>query len=226
MGETAVYNAINWTFSQQSGQVNQPPATLSICYQINSTASDASLSEFMCPSDPQAGHGVYGGDPEDSNNYSASCGTTTYLTSSNVNITSFASFPTTGVFGWQNCKSIAAILDGTSNTVAYAENVISSGNLQAAQKFIGIQNVTAIPLTAIVYDASSIPAITISSIQSCNAAWQSGTGGVQFDAQRGCRMGPRGLQLEHVHDARRAQLAPVPVDLLQLLSELGVRHVL
>ena len=38
-------------------------------------------------------------------------------------------------------------------------------------------------------------------------------------------MGPRGLQLEHVHDARRAQLAPVLVDLLQLLSELGVRHV-
>ena len=33
LGETAVYNAINWTFSQQSGQVNQPPATLSICYR-------------------------------------------------------------------------------------------------------------------------------------------------------------------------------------------------
>jgi prepilin-type N-terminal cleavage/methylation domain-containing protein/prepilin-type processing-associated H-X9-DG protein len=188
LGETAIYNAINQNFAVDQGQI--PPTVPSICTQINSTAMFSGIKEYQCPSDPLAGNGPYGETPKDTNNYMASYGTTTYLTNSNLFIL-FGNMPTTGVFGWENCKSIAAVLDGTSNTVAFAEGVIDPGNKVPGQKYIGMQNVSSIPASALLYDASSNPAATAAGIAVCNSVWQQG--GFVFNDQRGSMWAIAGL---------------------------------
>jgi prepilin-type N-terminal cleavage/methylation domain-containing protein/prepilin-type processing-associated H-X9-DG protein len=192
LGESAIYNAINLMFAQNTGTLGTAPAASPLPFQIQSTALGTSLKEFQCPSDPLSGIGVYGGITKNTNNYMASVGTTTYLTNSNTNITSFASFPTTGVFGMQTCKNIAAILDGTSNTIAYTEGVIDPANLVPAQKYIGLQSCTGIPVGALLYDASSNPAITAQGVTACNTAWQTGAG-VVFNPQRGSEWNHGGI---------------------------------
>jgi prepilin-type N-terminal cleavage/methylation domain-containing protein/prepilin-type processing-associated H-X9-DG protein len=193
LGETAVYNAINFAFSQNPGHLGSAPASTSLCYQVNSTASGTSLKEFQCPSDPESGTGVFGSSPRDSNNYMASLGTTTYLTNPNpLSISTFANTPTTGVFGMQTCKSIAAILDGTSNTISFTEGVVAPGTLLPRVKYIGLQNVAAVPVAAELYDASSNPPLTATGIAACNTAWQTGSG-VVFDDQRGAEWGHGGI---------------------------------
>jgi prepilin-type N-terminal cleavage/methylation domain-containing protein/prepilin-type processing-associated H-X9-DG protein len=191
LGETAVYNAINFNFGVCQGPTRNtggaPQAALEISFAIQSTASTAAIKEFWCPSDPQAGNGPYGNTGRDTNNYMASYGTSTYITTTtaNYNISSFGNLPTTGVFGSQNCKSIASILDGTSNTIAFTEGVINpSFPPVMGQKFTGMTGVSGIPLAAIVYDASSNPAATAAGIAACNAVWQTGVGGA-FGYQRG-----------------------------------------
>jgi prepilin-type processing-associated H-X9-DG protein len=119
----------------------------------------------------------------------ASLGTSTYLNGDGVDnnfdgLSSYANFPTTGLFGYQNCKSIAAVLDGTSNTVAFSEGVINpSFPPTPNQRFTGM---TAVPLPAKlqIYDASSVPALVAQGIQICNQVWQTGVGG-SFGYQRG-----------------------------------------
>jgi prepilin-type processing-associated H-X9-DG protein len=192
LGESAIYNAINFYFAQNPGNSGGVPASASvITFQINSTASTAALKEFQCPSDPEAGIGVFGAITRNSNNYFSSLGTSTYLTVSGQ-ATTFAAVPTTGVFGMQNCKSIAAILDGTSNTISYTEGAISPSNLVARARFVGLQNVPAVPTGALLYDASSNPAMTASGIAACNTAWTTGAG-ANFNDQRGSEWGHGGI---------------------------------
>jgi len=192
MGETAIYNAINFSFgicqgpSRQGIGGGQPSlAGASISFMVNSTASSVGIKEFWCPSDPQAGNGPYGNSGKDTNNYMASLGTSSYLANSNFSTSTFANLPTTGLFGMQNCKSIAAVLDGTSNTVAFAEGAIDPSYPPVMfQRFNGMTNVTGIPAGAIAYDASSNPAAVQQGIQACNQVWQTGVGG-SFGYQRG-----------------------------------------
>jgi prepilin-type N-terminal cleavage/methylation domain-containing protein/prepilin-type processing-associated H-X9-DG protein len=190
LGETAVYNAINFSIGICQGPTRNSAAGgglagATIMFLVQSTASTTGLKEFWCPSDPQAGNGPYGNTGRDTNNYMASIGTSTYLTNANLYITTYAQLPTTGLFGLQNCKSIAAVLDGTSNTVAFAEGAIDPSYPPVlGQKFNGMTAVTGIPFAAIVYDASSVPAATAQGIAACNAVWQTGQGG-SFGYQRG-----------------------------------------
>jgi prepilin-type processing-associated H-X9-DG protein len=98
----------------------------------------------------------------------------------------------------QNCKSIAAILDGTSNTVAFSEGPISP--LPKATlpqpRYVGMKKVAA-STPSILYDASSNPALTAAGIAACTTAYQTGSGGVAFDNQRGAvwAMGSAGIAL-------------------------------
>jgi len=188
MGETAVYNAINFSFGVCQGPSRNTGGTPSLSFLINSTASTTGLKEFWCPSDPQAGNGPYGNTGRDTNNYMASLGTSTYLANSNFSTSSFANLPTTGLFGMQNCKSIAAVLDGTSNTVAFAEGAIDPSYPPVAfQKFNGMTNVTALNSIPglVAYDASAAGVANVNAgIQACNQVWQTGVGG-SFGYQRG-----------------------------------------
>jgi prepilin-type N-terminal cleavage/methylation domain-containing protein len=189
LGETAVYNAINFYFAIDQGPSRQTGpgglAGATVVFLINSTASTTGLKEFWCPSDPQSGNGPYGNTGRDTNNYMASLGTTTYLTTSNWFYSSMANMPTTGLFAYQTCKSIANVLDGTSNTVAFAEAAIDPSYPPVlGQRFNGMTNVVGIPAAAVAYDASANPAATLQGIQACNQAWQTGQG-CSFGYQRG-----------------------------------------
>jgi prepilin-type N-terminal cleavage/methylation domain-containing protein/prepilin-type processing-associated H-X9-DG protein len=182
LGETAIYNAINFNLSIDQGPARGTIAGADITFLVNSTASTAGIKEFQCPSDPQAGNGPYGNVGRNTNNYMASLGTTTNM--NNPNATSYANNPTTGLFGLQTCKSVANVLDGTSNTVAFAEGVINpSFPPKANQRFTGM---TAVPLPAGMqtYDATSVPALVAQAMQQCNQVWTTGVGG-NFGYQRG-----------------------------------------
>jgi prepilin-type N-terminal cleavage/methylation domain-containing protein/prepilin-type processing-associated H-X9-DG protein len=178
--QTTIYNSINYCMGIDEGGGG------SICWLTNSTAASNSIKAFQCPSDPLAGASPYTSpvSGRDSNNYFVSVGTSTYFTNTNTLITTLSNQPSSGVFTWQNAYGIAAILDGTSNTIAMAEGVIDPGNKVANQAFIGMQNVSSIPVAALLQDASSNPAITLQGLAACTAAW-TGTTAITFNDQRG-----------------------------------------
>jgi prepilin-type N-terminal cleavage/methylation domain-containing protein/prepilin-type processing-associated H-X9-DG protein len=189
LGETAIYNGINFMIGICGGPLRGTTSAPHIMFLVQSTSSTAAIKEFWCPSDPQAGNGPYGNTGRDTNNYMASLGTTTNLgnVASFYLPTTYAAIPTTGLFAYQNCKSIAAVLDGSSNTVAFAEGVIDpTATPGPGMPFNGMTNVAALGSIpgALAYDASANPAGTFAGIQACNQVFQTGVGGV-FGYQRG-----------------------------------------
>src|SRR5262249_23724196 len=112
LGETAVYNSINFYFG-----VDESVWLANDVSIIQDTGIGAQIKEYMCPSDPLAGKTPYDAIARNTNNYYASVGTSTNQLNSNTNISTMANVPTTGLFGFQRCVSIAAVVDGTSNTV-------------------------------------------------------------------------------------------------------------
>jgi prepilin-type N-terminal cleavage/methylation domain-containing protein/prepilin-type processing-associated H-X9-DG protein len=181
LGETAVYNNLNFYFGVSGNNFGQVPGGNVQDYQY--TAATAQIKEYMCPSDPWAGKSPYTLAARNTNNYMGSVGTSTNQTNSNTLVTTMASVPTTGIFGMQRCTSIAAIIDGTSNTIAYAESVVSPGNLVPGAKFVGMQAVSSLNPACLVYDASANPALTAQGIATCNSAWLNG--GFTFNDQKG-----------------------------------------
>ena len=108
-----LYNAINFSFVPEPAPEPTPQdvSYASMGGYINSTVYGTKLAAFLCPSDPNAGN-------PDNNNYHASVGTTTYsLAATDLGVPPGS----TGVFAMQACYSVASIIDGTSNTIAYAE---------------------------------------------------------------------------------------------------------
>jgi prepilin-type processing-associated H-X9-DG protein len=74
------------------------------------------------------------------------------------------------------------VLDGTSNTIAYAEATVGAATEVKGQKLIGLVNV-AIPAAALQQNVFNNPAGVLSGIKTCTAAWNSKSGSV--DIQRG-----------------------------------------
>src|SRR5689334_17785574 len=68
LGETPIYNAFNFNWGAED-------STSVLCYKINSTAQNATLKEFICPSDPNAGVPDHN-NVANTNNYYGSVGTT------------------------------------------------------------------------------------------------------------------------------------------------------
>jgi prepilin-type N-terminal cleavage/methylation domain-containing protein/prepilin-type processing-associated H-X9-DG protein len=172
LGEVPIYNAINFNFGCNADAVGSA---------VNSTIVNTEVSAFLCPSDPLAGNIPTG---PGTNNYYGSVGTTTNLNSPSISITSLATVPTSGLFGFQNVTAISACTDGTSNTIAVGEAIV--GGLAAGFKTedVGLEKVTAIPVAAQVFDASTNPTATLQGIDACTTAWSTGTGAT-IDTQRG-----------------------------------------
>ena len=168
-----VFNAINFYWSP-----DEPP---------NQTVDNTQILTYLCPSDPNATSQT-GGDngilTTANNNYFASIGPTTdFRVGLATSAPSFAMNPTAGMFAWQTSKSIAQIIDGTSNTIAFAESTVGVPGQTARQKLIGLVNVT-IPPAALLANAFTNPAAVNQGIATCSAAWQAGSSSA-VDLQRG-----------------------------------------
>jgi prepilin-type N-terminal cleavage/methylation domain-containing protein/prepilin-type processing-associated H-X9-DG protein len=154
LGETALYNALNFNWGMNTSATSGP---------INSTVYMAKVAEFLCPSDPFAG-------PQALNSYYDSCGTTTY------NPTSQTTLYSTGLFTWWYSYGIRDCLDGVSNTIAFGE-VQSGDGSTSWNNTNGIVQLTSVPSSALVLDASVSWTAVMAGLNACNTAWKARSGG-------------------------------------------------
>jgi prepilin-type N-terminal cleavage/methylation domain-containing protein/prepilin-type processing-associated H-X9-DG protein len=154
-----IYNACNFSWTVWWGNG----------LQINSTVSNTIIANFICPSDglspDPASVGCYQWTGH-TNNYIASRGTTTNPGAND----------SSGVFARINSYGIQTILDGTSNTIAFSEGLVSdngtwNGNPQFQKWRDGISDPGGSPTQ--VLDANSNIAGVMNDLQLCNQFFQS-----------------------------------------------------
>ena len=102
MEQRPIYDAINFNWNGWQGTVG--PA-------VNRTVWNLKVNLFVCPSDGMNGQ-------ENTNNYFGSVGAT--------GATFYSMTGSTGIFANARTYSIADVTDGTSNTVAYSEALVST----------------------------------------------------------------------------------------------------
>jgi prepilin-type N-terminal cleavage/methylation domain-containing protein/prepilin-type processing-associated H-X9-DG protein len=169
LGEIPLYNSINFDWGIAAS--NAYPA-----YNVNSTSFGAQVKEFLCPSDPFAFQVNTASFNVANNNYFGSIGTTTDILAGNsTSVASLASVPTTGLFAFQQSKALSAVIDGTSNTVAFAESTVGNPAGAPKQRLIGMINLT-LPATALQLNAFNNMAGIQAGIKACDAAWNAGSG--------------------------------------------------
>jgi prepilin-type N-terminal cleavage/methylation domain-containing protein len=154
MGETALYNAINFCWGMAGGQ----PLTSA----IQSTVYNSVVKEFLCPSDPYAG-------VTNLNSYSDCYGTTTYISTTQTTTGS------NGLFTYWQSYGIRDCIDGTSNTIAFAEALVGDSTNNYT-KSAGIVQLSTLPATAQVLDASVSVNLVQAGLNACNTAWKAKSG--------------------------------------------------
>jgi prepilin-type N-terminal cleavage/methylation domain-containing protein/prepilin-type processing-associated H-X9-DG protein len=174
---SAVYNSLNFSWG-----VNESNSSYS--FSANSTGAFVQLKEFVCPSDPNAGQPDKN-NTSNTNNYLACVGTTMNFGNLKsapnfISATPGFNWPTTGMFAWQLAYGIAAVTDGTSNTIALAEGAVDTQTMNNFQSHLGLKNVAALAALQLA-DAESNPSAAIQAIQACSAAWNSGTATLSFE---------------------------------------------
>jgi prepilin-type N-terminal cleavage/methylation domain-containing protein/prepilin-type processing-associated H-X9-DG protein len=107
-----MFNAINFAFASETGQLPFP---------ANTTVESAVIQTFLCPSDGQQRV-----DPTNwgATNYVANCGTGT-INSGNFNVVAGAQLPD-GPFYNTSAIRFAGITDGLSNTAGYSETILGN----------------------------------------------------------------------------------------------------
>ena len=123
MEQAPLYNAINFSW----GPLATPGSGQSDTAGLNTTATHALISSFVCPSDSNCGGGQ-----QNINDYAASFGTTglpLYYWSDPVGPPLYNQKPSgsTGMFTFAIPYGVKHCTDGTSNTVAYAEWLVGDG---------------------------------------------------------------------------------------------------
>jgi prepilin-type processing-associated H-X9-DG protein len=178
--QNAIYSSLNFNIGCED-------ASTTLAYLVNSTGTNANIKAFVCPSDPLAGQPDNNG-TTNTNNYYACVGTTmnfsqigTNAPYANLNVANI-NLPSTGLFTWQQAYGIHSCIDGTSNTIAFAEAVVGAQNLKVGQKLSGLQNIGGLQNFETL-DASSNINNAKAALQVCQSAWSSKSGTV--DVQRG-----------------------------------------
>ena len=172
-----IYNAIN--FNWGTGDNTGAGAV----FFINSTAIQAQIKEFLCPSDPNGPISLLAGTGTGNNDYFACVGATSDLLGTfSAGAPSLATIKTTGTFAFQQSKPISAIIDGTSNTVAFAESTVGSATAAFGQRLIGMNSVN-MSAAAVQFNVFNDPNNVKSGIATCSVAWNAG--GAKIDKQRG-----------------------------------------
>ena len=160
-------------------------------WSANYTGFNSRVGSYLCPSDPYAGI-------SSTNCYLASAGTTTTGDSGPAQ--------TTGIFQQQYGTTVAAVTDGTSNTILYFETKVSEAidavdtaadDRVAEASPLGAFNPTQVLVNATdpggannVYDASANLPATMAGIAACNQLWKAGSaGGAGTSPTKGYRWG-------------------------------------
>ncbi len=165
MEQTPIYNSINFNYL----------AGHDVAGNTNSTAYLAQINVFLCPSDPNAG-----GTTGNTNSYRGSIGTTTDVNKyNNNNNGDNSASQSTGVFTYFNVYGLRDIIDGSSNTIAYAESLAGDKNTIAGRRTNGVTNVGGASGGQFL-DASGQPGSTnsiavLNAIAACTSANASGT---------------------------------------------------
>jgi prepilin-type N-terminal cleavage/methylation domain-containing protein len=143
MEQRSIYNAINFSVPTEEG----------LGGVTNSTAVNTRIASFLCPSDPAAG-------VSNSNSYHGSIGTTTNP----------GSTKSTGMFTFRTCYGLRDAIDGSSNTITFAEALAGDFTRTYGRRGNSINGVATMK-TAMIYDAWSNPGAVTAALQTCSASW-------------------------------------------------------
>lgn len=150
--QTALHDSLN--FSLSVGATTLQGGEWRIPAQL--TAYTASVSAFLCPSDPMAVGATV--------SYCVSYGTTTDVA---IGGTAARGGPTSGMFAFQRSYGIGACVDGTSTTILTSERIVGSRTRDARYPGNGIGGVHDMPAFHMV-DASADVAGLMAAIGACD----------------------------------------------------------
>ncbi|HEU5116836.1 MAG TPA: DUF1559 domain-containing protein, partial [Isosphaeraceae bacterium] len=145
--------------------------------------TNAQINAFVCPSDPNGGRADHN-NTTNTNNYYACVGTTTNwsnILNSSLNKRSI-NWPSMGLFTLQQSNGVQNVVDGTSNTIAFAEAVVGNQHELQRQRFIGLNSVSMSSSAKLLDARMNVSAVT-AALQACSQAWNSGS--AHIDKQRG-----------------------------------------
>jgi prepilin-type N-terminal cleavage/methylation domain-containing protein/prepilin-type processing-associated H-X9-DG protein len=153
LGETALYNAINFNWGMFTSHT---------CGPIQSTVYLSKVSEFLCPSDGNAG-------VTNLNSYIDSFGTTT------ITAVTQTTTGSTGLFTFWRSYGIQHCIDGASNTIAFSEGLVGDNSTNWVRS-AGIAQLASLPVAAQVLDVSSSWPTVLPALQLCNTSWNNRSG--------------------------------------------------
>src|SRR5262249_5706904 len=175
--QTPLYNSINFNWGTADAPTQLPT------FPINSTAIQTQVNGFLCPSDPNGPVNLASGTADANNCYFGCIGATSdTLGGFASGAPSLATVPTSGLFAYQQSKPISQVIDGTSNTIAFAESTVGSPVAAPKQRLLGLTGVS-MPAAALQTNVFNDRVNVLAGLAACNAVWTAGT--KTPDKQRG-----------------------------------------
>ena len=167
MEQTSLYNACN--FNLGTNVINSPG------YFANQTANKTRLTVYLCPSDPNAGSTSVARAADNTQNvldvnYVASAGTTTNSPNNTAPSNAWATQGSSGMFWWYKSYGIRDATDGSSNTVAFSEALVSNATAATPNAGTSMVNVSGAGGTAQMLDARQNPVGINTGLAACNVA--------------------------------------------------------
>jgi prepilin-type N-terminal cleavage/methylation domain-containing protein/prepilin-type processing-associated H-X9-DG protein len=166
LDQAPLYNAINFSFD--------PIAAHS--FPFNSTVMNTRIAGFLCPSDGNAGQLF-------SNSYYASTGPSTNTVGGWITTPCGNPSGKPGMFAYSLSTSLAQVVDGTSNTVAFSEGLVGSGQ-DVRQNWVTGANSNDIHNSAL-FDVSQNVTVIQQALAACNSTYLTAVANNGLSGDRG-----------------------------------------
>ena len=178
--QNQTYNACNFWLGN-----NMPN---SYGFYANLTVTSLRIAAYLCPSDPNAGS-LQVVRPADGRSdtldvsYLASAGTTTNSPNNTAPTNAWATQGSTGLFWWYQVYGFRNMTDGSSNTVAFSEGLVTNGGSQSNAASMSntwpgnsVTGVSGAGGAAQQYDANQNPAAVLNGLAACTTAFAARSG--------------------------------------------------